>query len=46
MIPRAHFGSVPMAGSRSVLMSHSFAGCANMARSTFPTSARRTIFQR
>ena len=31
--------------SRSVLMSHSFAGCASMARSTFPTSARRTIFQ-
>ena len=30
--------------SRSVLMSHSFAGCASMARSTFPTSARRTIF--
>ena len=27
-------------------MSHSFAGCASMARSTFPTSARRTIFQR
>ena len=34
------------AASRSVLMSHSFAGCASMARSTFPTSARRTIFQR
>ena len=31
------------AASRSVLMSHSFAGCASMARSTFPTSARRTI---
>ena len=26
-------------------MSHSFAGCASMARSTFPTSARRTISQ-
>ena len=27
-------------------MSHSFAGCASTARSTFPTSARRTISQR
>ena len=27
-------------------MSHSFAGYASMARSTFPTSARRTISQR
>ena len=26
-------------------MSHSFAGCASMARFTFPTSARRTISQ-
>ena len=26
-------------------MSHSFAGCASTARSTFPTSARRTISQ-
>ena len=26
-------------------MSHRFAGCASMARSTFPTSARRTISQ-
>ena len=34
-----------LAVSRSVLMSHSIAGCASMARSTFPTSARRTIFQ-
>ena len=32
--------------ARSVLMSHRFAGCASMARSTFPTSARRTISQR
>ena len=31
---------------RSVLMSHSIAGCASMARSTFPTSARRTISRR
>ena len=34
-----------LAASRSVVMSHSFAGCASMARSTFPTSARRTISQ-
>ena len=27
-------------------MSHGFAGCASMARSTFPTSARRMISQR
>ena len=26
-------------------MSHSFAGCASMARSTFPMSTRRTISQ-
>ena len=36
----------PSPASRSVLMSHSFAGCASMARSTFPTSARRTISNR
>ena len=36
----------PLAASRSVLMSHGFAGCASMARSTFPTSAPRMIFQR
>ena len=29
--------------SKSVLMSHSFAGCASMARFTFPTPVRRTI---
>ena len=47
MVPRAHFGSIPMpsAASRSVLMSHSFAGCASMARFTFPTFASRTISQ-
>ena len=39
------FDTHPRLASRSVLMSHSFAGCASMARSTFPTSARRTIFQ-
>ena len=35
----------PLAASRSVLMTHGFAGCASMARSIFPTSARRTISQ-
>ena len=46
MVARAHFGPIPYhAASRSVLMSHGFAGCASMARSTFPTSARRTISQ-
>ena len=44
MVSRAHFGPMPItAASRSVLMSHNFAGCASMARSTFPTFARRTI---
>ena len=33
------------AASRSVLMSHSFAGCASMARFIFPISASRTISQ-
>ena len=35
----------PWPASRSVLMSHSFAGYASMERSTFPTSAHRTISQ-
>ena len=44
MVLRAHFGPIPVpAASRSVLMSHGFAGCASTARSTFPTCARRTI---
>ena len=38
----AHFG--PLAASvRSLLISHSIAGCASMARSTFPTCTRRRI---
>ena len=46
MVSRAHFGSIPiLAASRSVSMSHSIAGCTSMARSTFPTSARRMIFE-
>ena len=32
-----------LARSSSVSMSHTTSGCASMARSTFPTSARRTI---
>ena len=47
MVARAHFGPIPIvAASRSVLMSHIFAGCASMARFMFPTSARRTISRR
>ena len=34
----------PLAASKSVLMSHSIAGCASTARSTFPTSARQNDF--
>ena len=44
--PRAHFGPIPMSVARSVSTSHNFAGCASMARSTFPTSARRMNFPR
>ena len=43
-VSRAHFGPIPIGRSRSVLIRHSFAGYASMALSTFPTSARRTIF--
>ena len=46
MVSRAHFGPMPMPPARSVLMSHSFAGCASMARSMSPISARRMISQR
>ena len=44
MVVRAHFGPVAVSSaSRSILMNHSFAGFASMARFTFPTSARRMI---
>ena len=45
LVSRAHFGPVPVPADRkeSVLTTHDFAGCASMARSTFRTSARRTI---
>src|SRR5262249_60970957 len=47
MVVRAHFGPIPtpLAASRSVLMSHSFSGCATMARFIFQTSAHRAISQ-
>ena len=44
MVPRAHFGPIPIGRVDQVLMHHSFAGCASMARFTFPTSARRNEF--
>ena len=43
VVAGAFWSYTQSAGSRSVLMNHSFAGCASMARSTFPTSARRMI---
>ena len=47
MVPRAHFGPVPIQAPRSVQMSHhTFAGCASVARSTFPTLAPRMNFRR
>ena len=45
MVPRAHFGPIPISRVEISTMNHSFAGCASMARFTFPTSARRTISQ-
>ena len=44
MVSRAHFGPcpLPLAVSRSVLMRHSFAGSATMARCTFQTPVSRT----
>ena len=44
-VSRAHFGPIPIDRAESVLMSHSIAGCASTARSTFPMSARRTNSQ-
>ena len=46
MVPRAHFGPITDCGRVEISIDEPhFAGCASMARSTFPTSARRTIFQ-
>ena len=45
MVPRAHFGPIPCLGRVEIsLMRHSIAGCASMARFTFPTSARENDF--
>ena len=45
-LSRAHFGPIPILAPRrdQYAMIHSIAGCASMARSTFPTSARRNDF--
>ena len=47
LVWRAHFGSISigLAASRSVSMNHGIAGCASMARSTFPMSSRKTNFR-
>ena len=42
---RAHFGPIPVGRADINIDAPQFAGCANMARSTFPTSARGTISQ-
>ncbi len=43
MVPRAHFGSIPVGRVESVSMSYITVGCASMVRTTFPMSARRRI---
>ena len=45
-VPRAHFGPIPIGRVEISIDEPQFAGCASMARSTFPTSARRTISRR
>ncbi len=45
-LPRAHFGSIPIRNVEISIDEPQFAGCASTARSTFPTSASRTISQR
>ena len=42
MVSRAHVGPLPIASAvlSLILTNHSFAGCASMARSTFPTPGR------
>ncbi len=44
MISRAHFGPIPMAGSKSALTSQRHDGCVSKARFTFRTSAPRNRF--
>jgi GAF domain-containing protein len=46
MIPRAHLVPCQLPASGSVLMTHAFAGCGSMARSTFPITAARMISRR
>ena len=43
MVPRAHFGSIPVGRDNSIDEPHCV-GCGSMARITFPMSGRRTIF--
>ena len=46
MVPRAHFGPIPIGRDESVSMNHISAGLASTARSTSPTYGRRTISRR
>ena len=45
MVPRAHFGSIPIGRAIRLWMLRSIAGYASTVRSMFPTAASRTIFQ-
>ena len=45
MVPRAHFGPIPVGRVEISIDEPHFVGYASMAHSTFPTSVRRTIFQ-
>ena len=45
MVARAHFGPIPIGRVEISIDEPRIAGCASMARSIFPTSARRTISQ-
>ena len=44
MVSRAHFGPIPIGRVEISIDGHGFAGCASMARSTFPTSAQQNDF--
>ena len=44
MIPRAHFGPIPIGRVEISIDEPHFAGCASMARCTFPTSAAQNDF--
>ena len=45
LVPRAHFGPIPIGRVEISSDRHTIAGCASMAHSTFPTQASRTTFQ-